>query len=613
MNRIKENLNSSVVRRSLKMLDRKDQKKLILVFLIQIILGILDLVGVAAIGILGALSIRGIESTRPGSRIELFLKILHIQNWNFQKQIVIIAIFAGIVLITKTALSIFFSRKALFFLANRSAKISIDLVRKLLDQEITKVQSRSNQQSLFILTSGVTAITLGILGVLVVVVGDASLLLVILSGLFIVDFRMAIGTVLLFSILGFGIYRILHSKSGTLGYLNAKYEVLGNQKILEVLNAYREALVRNRRQYYASEIGELRSQLSHTQAEISFIPSLSKYITESGVILGSLFISGYQFATQDAVHAVATLSIFLAAGTRIAPAIIRLQQGFLQIRGSLGSAILTLDFADSLDEIKLDEMKLPKLETSHFGFKPEINLRNVSYRYQSSNEFSLNNINLTIEPFTVAAFVGPSGAGKSTLLDLMIGVLEPIQGEILLGGRAPKDAINHWPGSIGYVPQDISMIAGTVRQNIGMGFPEIELSDDLVWEALRIANIDHFVEKLPNGLDSDIGESGSKLSGGQRQRLGIARALLTKPKLLILDEATSALDADSELNIANEIEKLRQHTTVIIIAHRLSTIRTADNIFYIDAGTIKGQGNFSQLRKQIPDFDRQANLMGLSE
>lgn len=603
----------TVIKRSLKVLDKLDQRKLVAVFIIQIFLGLLDLIGVAAIGILGALSIRGIESTKPGSRIDLVLKLLHIQNWNFQKQIAYIAIFAGVILVTKTALSIFFARKALFFLANRSAKISTDLVRKLFGLEITQVQSRSNQESLFILTSGVTAVTLGILGILVVVVGDASLLAVILVGLFIVDYQMAIGTILLFSFLGFGIYRALHSRSGSLGYLNAKYEVLGNQKILEALGSYRELLVKNRRQFYALEIGALREKLSSTQAEISFIPSLSKYIMESGVIIGSLLISGYQFATQDAVHAVATLSIFLAAGTRIAPALIRLQQGFLQIRGSLGSAVKTLDFADSLANVHVSNTPASEFNISHEGFVPGIKMNSVSYKYPDSKGFALTEINIEVTPFSVVAFVGASGAGKSTIVDLMLGVLEPNRGHIEISANQPKVSIQRWPGSIGYVPQDIAIFPGSIKQNVGMGFPEKEISDELVWEALRISNLDQFVSQLPEGLHSNVGEVGNKLSGGQRQRLGIARALYTKPKLLILDEATSALDADSELNIANEIEKLRQHTTVIIIAHRLSTIRTADNIFYIDAGTIKGQGNFSQLRKQIPDFDRQANLMGLSE
>jgi ABC-type multidrug transport system fused ATPase/permease subunit len=157
----------------------------------------------------------------------------------------------------------------------------------------------------------------------------------------------------------------------------------------------------------------------------------------------------------------------------------------------------------------------------------------------------------------------------------------------------------------------VLITSGTIRENVSLGYPIEFVSDDLVKSAIRLANLQEFVDSLPEGIETEVGERGTKISGGQRQRLGIARALFTKPKLLVLDEATSALDAESEASITLAIEALRGNTTVIMIAHRLSTVRDADLIVYMEKGRILATGTFEKVRSQVPDFDLQARLFGL--
>jgi ABC-type multidrug transport system fused ATPase/permease subunit len=152
---------------------------------------------------------------------------------------------------------------------------------------------------------------------------------------------------------------------------------------------------------------------------------------------------------------------------------------------------------------------------------------------------------------------------------------------------------------------------GSIRENVALGFPSEVAKDELVWEALRIAQLDDFVRNLPDELDSQVGDRGTKISGGQRQRLGIARAMFTKPLLLVLDEATSSLDGETEANISGAIQMMKGNVTVMMIAHRLSTVRDADSVLYMDRGKLIGQGSFSEVRGLIPDFDHQAQLMGL--
>jgi ABC-type multidrug transport system fused ATPase/permease subunit len=207
--------------------------------------------------------------------------------------------------------------------------------------------------------------------------------------------------------------------------------------------------------------------------------------------------------------------------------------------------------------------------------------------------------------------VGPSGAGKTSVVDVLLGVLTESSGTVLISGKRPLETIAQWPGAIAYVPQDVAMSSGTIKENITLGFPENSDDNELITSALEMAQLASFVTSLPHGLDTQVGERGTKLSGGQRQRLGIARAMFTKPKLLVLDEATSALDGQTESDISSAILELKGKTTIVMIAHRLSTVRFADLVIYIDGGKITAKGTFEDVRSQVPDFEKQAQLMGL--
>jgi ABC-type multidrug transport system fused ATPase/permease subunit len=209
------------------------------------------------------------------------------------------------------------------------------------------------------------------------------------------------------------------------------------------------------------------------------------------------------------------------------------------------------------------------------------------------------------------AIVGESGAGKTTLVDILLGIIEPTSGSIEISGSTPLSSIAKWPGAIAYVPQNGVLLNGSIKKNICLGFDEDEVEDGLVWDALRIAQLESFVKNSRFGLQTAVGEKGGLLSGGQKQRLCIARALVTKPKLVVLDEATSALDGATELNVSEAIQSLRGTATVVTVAHRLSTVRNADKVVYMKEGKIMAIETFDDLRVKFPDFDFQAKLMGL--
>jgi ABC-type multidrug transport system fused ATPase/permease subunit len=599
------------LRRSLRVLTRADQKKVIAITLIQISMGILDLLGVMAIGLLGALSVTELQSNGPGNRVNSALRLLHISDASFQVQAILIGASAVILLVGRTVLSILFTRRVLFFLSRRGAAISSDLVSRLLSQPLLVVQARTTQETLFAITTGVGIITLQVLGTTVVLASDISLLIILAAGLFVIDPTTAFGTLLVFSLIGYSLYRLLHVRAGMLGSQNSKLTIQSGEKIVEVFSSYRESVVRNRRHFYAREIGKLRLQLADTAAEQNFMPYISKYVIETSVILGALIISVAQFVFQDVTHAVATLAIFLAAGTRIAPAVLRIQQGSLAIRGGIGAAMPTLDLVEMLGNASIVENFDDSVDTVHDGFKSDIQINNVTFTYPNKTSPAISDINLTIPAGSFVAFVGPSGAGKTTVVDVILGVLKTDDGNVLISGLPPLSAVATWPGAISYVPQDVLITAGSIRENVALGYPAESASDELVTGAIRIADLEQFVANLPNGIDTEVGERGARISGGQRQRLGIARAMFTRPHLLVLDEATSALDGESEASVSEAMHSLRGTTTVVMIAHRLSTIRSADIVVYLSEGKVVATGTFSEVRIAVPDFDRQAKLMGL--
>ncbi len=606
-----ESARLSTVARSFKTLSRHDLKRLSLIVVIQSSLNILDLIGVAIVGVLGALAVRGIQSQSSGGKVESVLQTLGISHLTFQSQIAVLGVLSASVLIMRTLLSVYFSRRILFFLSKRAAIVSANLIRKLIGRELNFVQRFSSQETLYSVTSGVGAITVGIIGTVIALLADTTLLLFIVVGLMAVDPILALLTLFIFGAIGFVLFQLLHKKARTLGQKNAELSIASNQMILEVLQTYREAVVRDRRGYYASQIERQRVSLSNVLAELSFIPNISKYVLEVSVVLGAILISAIQFMLQDASHAVSTLAVFLAAGTRVAPAILRAQQGAILIKSSIGIAEPTLNLISELEKYPQDSNEYRNLQLDHGSFVPVVRIKDLTFTYEGAAVTAISDVNLNINHGEVVAFVGNSGAGKTTLADLILGVLSPDSGTVEISGLEPRSAITKWPGSIGYVPQEVVIVDSSVRENISLGFPVGLVDDGHYWKCLRTACLEDFVIQDYLKLDMQVGELGSKLSGGQRQRLGIARAMFTNPRLIVLDEATSALDGQTELDISDSLSKMRGTVTIIVIAHRLSTIRNADKVVYFDNGRITFVGTFEEVRSHVHDFDTQAKLMGL--
>jgi ABC-type multidrug transport system fused ATPase/permease subunit len=595
----------------LSILSFRDRRRYWLVVVLQAILGFLDLIGVLVMGLIGALAIRGVQSQPASPRVTEFLTSVGLSGITFQAQVAILGLIAALILIVRTFLTMYLSRRILRFLSARGALISSQLFSKFINQDLQFLQKNSSIELQFILGAGVSSISVGILGTASILVSDFSALLIIAGGLLVVDPISAFISIILFGSIALVLYFMLHRKAQEIGEQLTTLNILSNQIINQTVDGYREIYSRNRMHYFADELKKAKYVLADAYAANAFLPNIGKYVIEISIIFGAIGISAYQFIMNDSTHAVASLAIFLAAGTRIAPALLRLQQSLIAIKSNIGMATLTLDalkYSRNLDPILVAQTE--KFD-SQSSFEANVAIRNLEFSYLNEDGFKIKIDELDIANGETVAIVGPSGSGKSSLVDIILGVNNPNSGRILISDLPPKVAIQTWPGAVSYVPQEVLVIPGSISANVALGFPSSEIDHERVLEALKIAQLDEYA--LGSGIGDDNSQSTESLvlSGGQRQRLGIARAIYTQPKLLILDEATSALDGITEAAISDALNKLKRKVTIILIAHRLSTVMNADRVFYMDKGQILAEGTFSEVRDRVPNFDQQAKLMGL--
>lgn len=591
-------------------LNTREKRRVYLIVLYQVVLAGLDVIAVGLVAILGTLMVTGIQSQSPGDRIQRVLEVLNLENMNFQNQVAWLAIIAASLLVSKTLITMYFFKKQVFFLTRVTARISKELVSRILSTPHLLLQKRSVFNYIYAIGSGVSSITNGVISVGISLFSDAFLLLALISSLLLVDPIMGFMSTTFFGVTSVLIYVFQSKKARDYSHRANELSIEGDTALNNALNTHKEMTVKARLGYFEKIIHENKDNSAEVRAYLSYMPAVPRYLLDLILVIGGILICGVQFLLNDAKDAFATLSVFLVASSRILPALVRIQQGLVVIRSSVATAEPFLVLTRELPPAKSKQLALPDYSKSQGEFRAQITIRNVDFQY-NENEFALHNTNLVIEENTFCAIAGPSGSGKTTLMDLMLGIIEPLKGTVDISGIPANKAPLVFPGAIAYLPQDAQLIEGTVRDNIVLGFHPSEISDSIVWKSLERAQLANLVRSLPMGLDSHIGPRGTGLSGGQRQRLVIARSLVTQPKILFLDEATSALDSETEAAVTESILELKGSMTLIVIAHRLSTIVNADKIVYMRDGKIIEQGNFRSISEKIPQFAKESQLLDL--
>ncbi len=357
-----------------------------------------------------------------------------------------------------------------------------------------------------------------------------------------------------------------------------------NQVAMEAIQGHKEVLVMNRQEYFIKEYGNVKADYSRVSVKVDMGTTVPAYLIEMICIAGVMAAVAVQMGGTDNVTELITqLSVIAAGAFRILPALGAITSGMNTIIMSTSQLGACYDTVRQVKQLEQEEREKKEQEKKHLHvqFEREIVLQGVSFRYPGTEEDVLEKVNLTVKRGESVALIGPSGAGKTTVSDIILALLKPTEGHIFMDGIDIEELGSQWNRIIGYVPQATFIIDDTIRHNVAFGEKETNVDDEQVWQALKIAQLDDFVRKLPEGLDTRAGERGVRFSGGQKQRLAIARALYRNPEVLVLDEATAALDNETESEVMKAIEALQGYKTLIIVAHRLTTVKKCDVIYEV--------------------------------
>ncbi|MDA9802815.1 ABC transporter ATP-binding protein/permease [bacterium] len=611
-------LTLNLIGQSLSLLSRRDRVVFALITLTQVALSVLDLLGVLLIGVVSVLSVASVSGNPLPAQAQGVVDLLGFSSTDPVTIAAWLIGTAGLALILKSLLSAILARTTLRFLATRQAALSARLTALFLERQLLDIQARTSQDAAFGLTVGVQAATVGILGSTSAALADIGLLILLGVGLTAIDPLVTLYAVVFFGALGLILQRSLAGRATRLGRESADVDIESYTAIQQAIASYREITVAGRRDLYVQRIQRLRWRSAEIGAGFQFLGLIPKYVFEAALVVGAFGLAISQFLTKDVTAAVGIVAVFLVAGSRVMPALMRLQVTSLTIRQSEAAAERATSLAVDLESGNHEtsdggrrSSPIGAAPLQHIDFQPTIEVEDVSLTYPGMSAPAVAGVGFKVGAGQSIALVGSTGAGKSSVADLVLGLVKPDSGQVRIGGIEPPEAIERWPGGLAYVPQEVSLISGSIRENVGIGLPSGLIDDELAWEALSRAHLADFLRDGRDGLDTYVGEFGMRLSGGQRQRLGIARALYTRPRLLVLDEATSALDAETEDAIGQTMRELEGRVTTLTIAHRLATVRRCDLVVFLEAGRIAASGSFDEVRNQSQAFDRQARLLGL--
>lgn len=368
-----------------------------------------------------------------------------------------------------------------------------------------------------------------------------------------------------------------------LGEKNRKYTAIITRLVLQAFGGIKETKIMNKESFFVRYYDKNYKEYIDAQRKNNMLTLIPKSLLETLCISGLLVaISVKLMIGTNLQYFIPTISTFAVAAFRMLPS-------FNKISGNIGILIFGVPSIDAIysDLIRVDNLtkdnEIDRLSLGGaFDFQKEIEIKNLYFQYPNTENYVLNNLNFFIQKNESVAFIGPSGAGKTTLADIILGVLEPTKGCVLVDDKDISINMKEWHNKLGYIPQNIYLMDDTLKNNIAYGVATDSIDEDKLWKALEMAQLKEFVLTLEDGIDTMIGEFGTRLSGGQRQRIGIARALYTDPEVLVLDEATSALDSETESAVMDAVSKLAGTKTLIIIAHRLTTIEQCDTVYKIE-------------------------------
>lgn len=568
-----------MVKQVLSILNRGEKIKLVILFFMVGLGSILELLGVSAFSpLINLITDPSIIHTKW--YLEWLYQALRIQDTRRFLSVVILIIIA--IYIIKNVYLIW-ERNILYrYIFNVQKRVSVKLLKAYLNEPYSFFLTRNTAVLQRSLQSDTDSFVKAIKHFLELMI-EAITCVVIIVYLFLVSHSMTIIiAVILVGLVGF-FALTTKKKTQKLGRDSQKYKAEIYQYMNQALGGVKEIKVLNREHTFLDKYEDSFGKFTYAQRVSEILGMVPKYCVEASCMTGLLvaILLKMYFGQKDLIDFIPQLSVFAIASVRLLPSVGRINQYFTYILYEQPSIALVYHDLQEVENIE-EQTK----QNQDWKLKSELRICSISYHYPNTDKNVLENASMVIRKGTMVGLVGASGAGKSTLADIILGLLTPQMGKIFADDLDVLKNVHTWQQEIGYIPQVIYLSDDSIRNNIAFGVPEDEIDDTRVRLAAEQAQLADFIDLLPDGYQTSVGDRGIRLSGGQRQRIGIARALYNDPELLILDEATSALDHDTETAVMEAIDHLQGQKTMIIIAHRLSTIANADCIYEVVDGKI---------------------------
>lgn len=593
---------------SLSLLSSRQKLAVGLLALAALFINSLDIVAISLLGLVGAIALgqREIEN------------LPWLDGLSQNTMVIGVLLVAAGVFAVKTVSGIFLTRTQQYFLASLEIYFSriISLTTFSGDLNTVKKYSRSHLEWTILRS---TSLAFGsVIGQSLSLFSEVSLTVFILVLFFYTDWVSALVVLVYFAVVLL-IFQLLTKRTvAQTGSDFAEGSISVGQAISDTLVGFKEISVLSRIPFFLDRISKARARTARAQALQNYMQAVPRLVVELALIVGAIGFAAFQFAANAGNPELAIISIFVVGSLRLMSSLLPLYRSFMQLRYVQPQAFASqalLREAQSAPRTVRKSSENTDRGAGQPGYEMtgglEVTCHDLTFHYldRGEPESAVDRITLTIEPGSTVAFIGPSGAGKSTLVDLILGLHEPTSGRVLCSGLNPRALRDNYAGLMGYVPQQPGLIAGNLRDNIALGIPAEKVDEEALWEAVTLAQMDSFISGLPEGINSKLGEQTNRLSGGQVQRIGLARALYTRPQLLVLDEATSALDAETEASITESLSGLRGRTTTVVVAHRLSTVQHADTVFVIDRGRLVASGSLRDLEREVPLVKKYISLM----
>lgn len=563
-------------------LNKKQKKLSVIVLLMTAVGALLETLGVSIIIPLVSAFLSP-DQLMENQYIKPIVLFLHIET--SEQLLILISAAVIVIYILKNAYMLLLSYVRVKFSVKVKRELSIKMMNSYMEREYSfflGVNSADILRGVGYDVSGVQDILFQLFRIM----ADGLTALCICVFIIRTDVVMAVSIIFLMGISLGLLLLVFRSRMKRIGDYYRECTAQVNKYLYEAFQGIKDVIVFHKEPYF---IGKYAVSFTNQQtAEVSktIAAESPAYFIEAIFVSGLITVVGIKMiAGSDTAVFVPQLSAFAIAAFRILPSIGKISAGFNQLICScpaLNAAYGNLKEVEAYkNESRVQRGSVKKGENI---FKSEIAIRNMYWKYPNSERYVIEDLNLTIRKGKSVALIGESGAGKSTMADIMLGLLVPDRGDIEVDHVSIYEIMDSWKATIGYVPQAVFLTDDTIRHNIAFGVDEKDIDEDKIQYVVEKAQLADTIAALPNGLDTVLGERGTRFSGGQRQRVAIARALYNDPDILILDEATAALDNDTENAIMEAIDALQGYKTLVIIAHRLTTIRNCDEIYEIRDG-----------------------------